>query len=62
MDEATSSVDMRTDALVQRAIRSETGLFATSTVLTIAHRLVRFLRFLMPACLVFVINLPISFC
>ncbi|KAJ3122663.1 Multidrug resistance-associated protein 4 [Physocladia obscura] len=39
LDEATSAVDMRTDALVQRAIRSSTGLFASSTVLCIAHRL-----------------------
>ncbi|KAJ3103612.1 Multidrug resistance-associated protein 4 [Phlyctochytrium bullatum] len=39
MDEATSAVDMRTDALVQRAIRAEGGLFAEATVLTIAHRL-----------------------
>jgi ATP-binding cassette subfamily C (CFTR/MRP) protein 4 len=39
MDEATSSVDMHTDQLIQRAIRTTGGLFANSTVLTIAHRL-----------------------
>ncbi|KAJ3326580.1 Multidrug resistance-associated protein 5, partial [Kappamyces sp. JEL0680] len=39
MDEATSSVDPHTDQLIQKAIRSEDGLFADSTVLTIAHRL-----------------------
>ncbi|KAJ3211994.1 hypothetical protein HK099_007873 [Clydaea vesicula] len=39
MDEATSNVDLNTDQLIQNAIRSKSGLFANSTVLTIAHRL-----------------------
>lgn len=33
MDEATANIDLHTDRLIQSAIRSETGLFAKSTVL-----------------------------
>jgi ABC-type multidrug transport system fused ATPase/permease subunit len=36
LDEATASVDLQTDAVLQGALRT---YFASSTVLTVAHRL-----------------------
>jgi ATP-binding cassette subfamily C (CFTR/MRP) protein 4 len=36
LDEATSNVDMRTDELIQRIIKTK---FVNTTVITIAHRL-----------------------
>ncbi|KAI8806039.1 P-loop containing nucleoside triphosphate hydrolase protein [Cladochytrium replicatum] len=46
LDEATSSIDLHTDTLVQAAVRGRTsGLFADATVICIAHRLFTIIDF-----------------
>ncbi|KAI8850776.1 P-loop containing nucleoside triphosphate hydrolase protein [Chytridium lagenaria] len=39
MDEATSAIDLSTDAFLASVLRSQDGPFANATILTIAHRL-----------------------
>ncbi|TPX30555.1 hypothetical protein SmJEL517_g05897 [Synchytrium microbalum] len=39
MDEASSNIDSFTDNLIQSAIRRKGGMFSSSTVITIAHRI-----------------------
>ncbi|KAJ3208336.1 Multidrug resistance-associated protein 4 [Dinochytrium kinnereticum] len=39
MDEATSAIDLSTDAFLASVLRAEEGPFANATILTIAHRL-----------------------
>ncbi|KAJ3104965.1 hypothetical protein HDU97_008713 [Phlyctochytrium planicorne] len=39
MDEATSAIDLSTDAFLANVLRSPDGPFANATILTIAHRL-----------------------
>jgi ATP-binding cassette subfamily C (CFTR/MRP) protein 4 len=39
MDEATSSIDNKTDKMIQQIIRTKSSLFTNATVITIAHRI-----------------------